>query len=1102
MWYKDAVFYEVHVRAFCDSDGDGIGDFVGLTQKLDYLQDLGVTTIWLLPFYPSPLKDDGYDIADYTDIHPAYGTLPQFKLFLREAHRRALRVITELVINHTSDQHPWFQKARHAPSASSIRDFYVWSDSPQRYSDARIIFQDFEHSNWTWDPLAKAYYWHRFYSHQPDLNFDNPQVHQAIFQVLKFWMDLGVDGFRLDAIPYLYEREGTSCENLPQTHSFLKKLRHHVQTHFPNRMLLAEANQWPEDSSAYFGKGDECQMAFHFPLMPRLFMAVRMESRFPVEEILQQTPAIPESCQWALFLRNHDELTLEMVTDEERDYMYRAYAQDSRMRINLGIRRRLAPLLRHNRRLIELLNSLLCSLPGSPVIYYGDEIGMGDNIYLGDRNGVRTPMQWSADRNAGFSEANAQKLYLPVIIDAEYHYEAVNVQAQQRNPSSLLWWMKRLLDLRQRFQAFGRGSLEFLHPDNSHVLAFLRRTEKETLLIVANLSRYVQYVELDLSTEGGKQPIELFGQTNFPLIGSVPYPLTLGPHGFYWFSLTGIPQTAEETAALPGTSLPSVEVAGRWEAIFQDQAKEKLESILPAYLKSRRWFSGKARRIRHTQLLDALAIVRKPTAIMLAFIEVAYTDGDPETYVLPLTYGTSEDRGLSESQQSGVLARIRMAQDSRDGFLYEATPVPAFSQALLEAVAGREKFFGTNGFCIGAPSPFLKKLLPSLTRLLEPRILAAEQTNTGIVYGKAIILKLLRRVECGIHPELEIGRFLTEEGFTQAPIWAGHLEYRREGSEPMVFGLLHGFVPNEADLWSYTLHSLGSFFEQALESGQPVLGLSKGFGSFIDMAQSALPTIAQQMAAASLDMARLLGRRTAELHHVLAQRSDDPAFKPEPFSVLYQRSLYQAMATATHQVMRLLRKQLPSLPEGVRPEAEKLLSREGRILERFRLILSRKMTAMRIRCHGDYHLGQVLYTGKDVVIFDFEGEPARSLTDRRIKRSPLRDVAGMLRSFHYATQAVLRETSSSSGMIRAEDRAILDGWALGWQTWVSAAFLNAYLTSARQALFLPRSMEEFKVLLSTFLLEKAVYELGYELNHRPDWVAIPIRGLFQLLEVD
>ncbi|HVZ17581.1 MAG TPA: maltose alpha-D-glucosyltransferase, partial [Terriglobales bacterium] len=548
-WYKDALIYELHVRAFYDSVMDGIGDFGGLTQKLDYLEDLGITAIWLLPFAPSPLKDDGYDIADYTDVHPSYGSLGDFQKFLREAHRRGIRVITELVLNHTSDQHLWFQRSRRAEPGSRWRNFYVWSDTPDKYRDARIIFKDFETSNWTWDPVAKAYYWHRFYSHQPDLNWDNPEVRQAMLNVLDFWFDLGVDGLRLDAVPYLIEREGTNCENLAETHAVLKEIRQHLDTKYRDRMLLAEANQWPEDSVAYFGNGDECHMAFHFPVMPRLFMALRMEDRYPITDILRLTPSIPQNCQWAMFLRNHDELTLEMVTDEERDYMYRTYAHDRQMRINLGIRRRLAPLLENDRRKIELMNALLFSLPGTPVIYYGDEIGMGDNVYLGDRNGVRTPMQWSADRNAGFSRANPQKLYLPVNIDPQYHYEAVNVEAQYNNPHSLLWWMKRMIAQRKHYQALGRGSLEFLHPSNHKVLAFVRQYEEERVLVVANLSRFSQGVELDLQRHQGTVPIEVFGHSHFPAVTDQPYFLSLGPYAFHWFHLQPKEASSESLAS-------------------------------------------------------------------------------------------------------------------------------------------------------------------------------------------------------------------------------------------------------------------------------------------------------------------------------------------------------------------------------------------------------------------------------------------------------------------------------------------------------------------------------------------------------------------------
>ena len=537
-WYKDAIFYEVPVRSFFDANGDGIGDFAGLTEKLDYIQSLGVDCIWLLPMYPSPLRDDGYDVSDCCGIHSDYGTIDEFRAFLDAAHQRGLRVIADLVLNHTSDQHPWFQEARRAPN-SPTRDYYVWSDTPDRYSGARIVFTDTETSNWTWDPVAKSHYWHRFFSHQPDLNYDNPNVRAAILEILSFWLRLGLDGFRCDAVPYLFEREDTDCENLPETHEFLRELRRFVDREAPGTLLLAEANQLPGDVRAYFGSGDEFQMAFNFPLMPRLFMALRQEERAPIVETITRTPPIPPDAQWGLFLRNHDELTLEMVTDEERAYMYREFARDPGMRLNVGIRRRLAPLLDGGRRQMELLHSLLFSMPGSPFLYYGDEIGMGDNVHLGDRRGVRTPMQWSGDRNAGFSRAESSALFSPVIVDPVFHYEAVNVEAQSRTPTSLLNWMRRIIAVRKRYRVFGRGSIEFLDPANRHVLAFIRGHGDTTVLCVANLSRFVQPVDLDLRSYAGCRPVELIGETPFPTIHDLPYFLSLGPHGFYWFRLEG-----------------------------------------------------------------------------------------------------------------------------------------------------------------------------------------------------------------------------------------------------------------------------------------------------------------------------------------------------------------------------------------------------------------------------------------------------------------------------------------------------------------------------------------------------------------------------------
>jgi maltose alpha-D-glucosyltransferase/alpha-amylase len=551
LWFKDAVIYETHVKAFSDSDNDGIGDFNGLTKRLDYLENLGITCLWLLPFFPSPMRDDGYDIADYRNVHPSYGTLDDFKVFLDAAHRRNLQVLIELVINHTSDQHPWFQAARKAPPGSPEREFYVWSDTDKKYGDARIIFTDTEKSNWSWDPEAKAYYWHRFFSHQPDLNFDNPAVLDEAINIMRFWLDAGVDGLRLDAVPYLMEREGTNCENLTETHEIVKRMRRELDANYTNRLLLAEANQWPADVRQYFGNEDEFHMAFHFPLMPRIFMALRLEDRLPVTDIMARTPEIPASCQWGLFLRNHDELTLEMVTDDERDYMYLAYGGEPRMRLNLGIRRRLAPLLDNNPRRIELMNSLLFSFPGTPIIYYGDEIGMGDNIYLGDRNGVRTPMQWTTDRNAGFSRANPARLYSPVIMDPVYGYESVNVEAQESDSSSMLHWMRNMIALRKLYRVFGRGSLEFLSPRNRKILAYLRRDEADQVLCVANLSRFSQPVELDLSALAGMVPVEMLGYTEFPRIGTEPYRLSLSPYAFFWFELQPAAAASVEETAKP-----------------------------------------------------------------------------------------------------------------------------------------------------------------------------------------------------------------------------------------------------------------------------------------------------------------------------------------------------------------------------------------------------------------------------------------------------------------------------------------------------------------------------------------------------------------------
>ncbi len=1095
LWYKDAVIYELHVRAFHDSDGNGIGDFRGLTEKLDYLQDLGVTALWLLPFYPSPLRDDGYDIADYTSVHPTYGTLADFRRFLNEAHRRGLRVITELVLNHTSDQHPWFQRARHAKPGSRWRDFYVWSDTADKYRGTRIIFKDFEPSNWTWDPVAKAYFWHRFYSHQPDLNFENPEVVRALYEVLDFWLEMGVDGMRLDAVPYLHEREGTSCENLPETHAVLRELRAHVDKKFRNRMLLAEANQWPEDASAYFGQGDECHMNFHFPLMPRLFMSMYMEDRHPILDILNLTPPIPEPCQWALFLRNHDELTLEMVTDEERSYMYRVYAQDPQMRINLGIRRRLAPLLGNHRRRIELLNGLLLSMPGTPVLYYGDEIGMGDNIYLGDRNGVRTPMQWSADRNAGFSRSNPHRLYLPINIDPEYHYEAVNVDMQQNNPHSLLWWTKRLIALRKRFKAFGRGSMEFLHPENHKILAFVRRWKDEVVLVIANLSRFVQCAELDLSAFAGMVPVEAFSRTEFTSVTEKPYFFTMGPQAFMWFSLVP-PRTVETT--FPEEGLPAIEVGASWEGVIKGRARTALLALLPAWLRARRWFAGKARKIRAVDIRESIPLQTRSGGAQILIVQVEYAHGDAERYLLPLACRPAGKREAAAAIRTGI-ARLTGGKESREErILFDAVEDPEFSRALLSALREGRDAKGAAGRLASVPGRLLRADRKSRTPIPEPVPQRLEQSNSAVLFGDRYLLKLYRKLEEGENPDVEIGLYLTEKrAFPHSPPVAGHLRWVPAAGAPITLGVVHGYVTNQGDAWRYTLDAQGRFLEQVLaRTGEPPRGAAAAT-SLLGLSALETPAWMSETAGEYVGAARLLGRRTAEMHLALAAAPDLPDFAPEPFTDFYQRSIYHAMLSLAGRNLGLLRQHQKSLPTELHAAAAEVLRREAEIRKAFLPVRDRALAASRIRCHGDYHLGQVLHTGDDFKIIDYEGEPARGLAERRIKRCPLRDVAGMVRSFHYASQAAFH------GMVpgvRPEDAAPLRPWLREWYRWVTGAFLSSYLEAVGAAPLLPKNPEERGILLEAFVLEKALYELGYELNNRPAWVGIPLRGILDLID--
>ncbi len=1094
LWYKDAIIYELHIKAFRDGNGDGIGDFRGLLKSLDYLQDLGVTAIWLLPFYPSPLRDDGYDIMDYYSVNPSYGTMRDFKQLLKAAHARGLRVITELVINHTSDQHPWFQRARRAKPGSNERDFYVWSDDTTKYKDTRIIFQDFEASNWTWDPVAQSHFWHRFYSHQPDLNFDNPAVQQEIFKVLDYWIDLGVDGFRLDAVPYLFEREGTNCENLPETHEFLKQLRAHVDRKKPGVMLLAEANMWPEDSASYYGEGDECHMNFHFPIMPRMFMAVRMEDRYPIIDILDQTPEIPDNCQWGLFLRNHDELTLEMVTDEERDYMYKVYTKDPKARINLGIRHRLAPLLDNDRRKIELMNHLLLSLPGTPVIYYGDEIGMGDNFYLGDRDGVRTPMQWSPDRNAGFSDANPQQLYLPVILDPEYRYEAVNVETQQRNSNSLLWWMKRHFSMRKGHKAFSQGDIKFLYVDNAKILAFTRTFEDETLLIISNLSRFSQSAEIELSEYKEAVPIELFSKNHFPAIGEGAYHFTLGPYAYQWFELEKPREYSEDYLGEAKKPIFSIDA---WQQLSNKRAQSAIEKHLPHYLAGCRWFGGKSRTIRKINVSECIILPIKNEMGAILIIEVSYNEGLDELYQLPVSFIVE---GLSaflmNQHQQSVMFPVNVGGEV--GYLYDGMYSAPFRSYLFTLMAKNKKAKEDGGKLLGRSVSSVKHFMQSQKEGVSSRVLTAEQSNTSVVYDKQYFFKIYRKIEHVTNPDVEVTRYLSETAdFEHIPAYAGELALTDSKKQELTLGMMLTLVENQGDAWEYMNDVIDRYYERVSlgQEGQAIPNLRGTFVKPVEYDKA--PDIIQSLiGGAPAERASLLGIRTAEMHIALAAYPEVKDFEPEAFSLHYQRSLYSSLQTLVRTTYQSLDRGIKNLPDTFADTAQEVQGIKKEVLQRFKQIYAHKIDALKIRTHGDYHLGQVLFTGRDFVILDFEGEPARAYSERRLKRSPLRDVAGMLRSFHYAAYGSLfsRETYLQG------NADYLEEWAEQWNHYMSGFYLKSYLETASQHDFIPSEQEDFNILIQTFLLEKAIYELNYELNNRPKWSIIPMKGILYVMQ--
>ncbi len=1071
LWYKDAIIYQLHVKSFFDGNGDGIGDFQGLISKLDYIADLGVNAIWLLPFYPSPLLDDGYDVSEYRAVHPDYGTLADFRQFVREAHARNIRVIIELVVNHTSDQHPWFQRARKAKPGSLWRNFYVWSESDQKYAGTRIIFLDSERSNWTWDPVAGAYYWHRFYSHQPDLNFDNPHVLKAVLSIMRFWLQLGVDGLRLDAVPYLVEREGTNNENLPETHAVLKRIRAAVDTAFSGRMLLAEVNQWPEDCKDYFGDGDECHMAFHFPLMPRMYMAIAREDRFPISDILRQTPEIPENCQWAIFLRNHDELTLEMVTDSERDYLWETYAADRRARINLGIRRRLAPLLERDRRRIELMNSLLLSMPGTPVIYYGDEIGMGDNFHLGDRNGVRTPMQWSPDRNGGFSRADPAALILPPLMDPLYGYGAVNVEAQVRDPHSILNWTRRMLSVRRRHAAFGRGTLSFLYPKNRKILAYLRQYGDETLLCVANVAHSPQAVELDLSAFAGRVPVELNAGTVFPPIGELTYLLTLPPFGFYWFILG-------KASDWPAWHMPAPEPLPEFVTVvlrnslaqaLASNAKDLLEKdTLPQYIAKRRWFGLKDEKIERVRLANAINVGDRDREILLSEIQVE-TSGTTSRWFLPLSV-LWDDEPAAALPNRLALARVRRGR--RPGLLTDAFSLSTFAHRFVDCLAEGKSYKDSLGSLVFRPTEAGRAQLEA-AKGAEVNWLAAEQSNSSLTVGDLVMLKIYRRIAPGIHPEAEMSRFLTEQGFANTPPLLGDVARMAPDGTPSTSAIALGFVRHQGDAWSWTLDHL----TRALDG----------------MAQAETDKEKEADLLADCDIvATAVGHRLGEMHRVLAGAATDIAFAAESATeadvARWTEKIEARVAKACDTLAS--HKTWERSQDGER--ATTLLGMRDAIIVSVHDLAKSGLGALKTRIHGDFHLGQVLVASGDAFIIDFEGEPATSIEERRAKDSPLRDVAGLLRSIHYAG-ATLTDRKDIGAM--PVDEAGRDKLIAEFRRRASEAFVRGYWQSS-----VVKRDKASRALLSLFLIEKAAYEIVYESANRPTWIGVPVAGLLSVVE--
>jgi len=987
---------------------------------------------------------------------------------MQEASRRKLRVITELVINHTSDQHPWFVRARRSKPTSDARNWYVWSDNDQAYVGTRVVFNDTEKSNWAWDALAGAYYWHRFFSHQPDLNYDNPRVLSAMIQIMRRWLDLGVDGFRLGAIPYLCEREGTNNENLPETHAIIEKIRAELDSYAPSKLLLAEANQWPEDVSAYFGDGDECHMAYHFPLMPRIYIAIAQEDRFPITDILRQTPDIPSNCQWALFLRNHDELTLEMVTDVERDYLWSTYATDPRARINLGIRRRLASLMDNDRRKIELMNSLLMSFPGTPILYYGDEIGMGDNIYLGDRNGVRTPMQWTPDRNGGFSRCDPTRLYLPMIMDPVYGYEAVNVEAQSRSLASLLSWTKRLISVRKSSKVFGRGSLTFIRPANRSVLVYVRQYENEVVLCVANLSRSAQAAEIDLAAWRGRVPFELLGRTNFPPIGDGAYLVTLGPYGFFWFLLREPDASTIEVPRI-WAEFETLVVTDGWRSLLHGRSKSVLErDVLPAFLASRRWYAERGT-LPTTHIVGAIPIAAADPDLGVVLLEAK---GKRETanYLLPLTIKWT--RFDPERQNPSALAAVR--RGPREGSLLDATADPSFVALLLENLRAARTIEADQRRIAFAPTARFSQVGP--IAIQDVHAVDTEQSNTTVLVGTDYVIKLFRRLERGLNPEIEVGRFLTEiVPFSHAPPLLGSVELEENGARSAV-ALVQGFVENQGDAWTVTSAYLDRFVEEQRFLTAEAAGHSDEQTAYLRRMEQ-------------------VGRRVAELQLALASRDDIVDFAPEQIAADDVRNWTDGVLQRAGRALDDLARRRSDLTENDRQLVDALLSYRESLPAQLHEMLPESIDAMKIRHHGDFHLGQMLIAKDDVSIIDFEGEPRRNIADRRRKVAAARDVAGLIRSIDYSATAALERALKSA----PDEHGKLARALEGWREQSVSAFLSAYRSSLNDTRLWPQSPHAADRLLDFFLLEKAFYEIEYELAHRPDWLRVPLVGTWRIL---